>query len=61
MYDAGTLLIDMVDTRTNTLLWRGWAEGSMDPFVDNQDWMEKRVDLAVARILEKLPARPPRP
>lgn len=55
VYDAGTLLIDLVDPKTNTLVWRGWAEGSMDPFIDNQDWMEKRVDQAVARILDKLP------
>jgi hypothetical protein len=29
VYDAGALLIDLVDGRTNRLLWRGWANGSM--------------------------------
>ena len=24
-YDAGTILLDIVDTRSNTLIWRGWA------------------------------------
>jgi hypothetical protein len=55
VYDAGTILIDLVDARTNSLVWRGWAEGSLDGVVDNQAWMEKTIDEAVARILERLP------
>ena len=55
VYDAGTLLLDFVDARTNTLVWRGWAEGSMEGVVDNQAWMEQRVDDAVSRILARLP------
>ncbi len=57
VYEAGTLLIDFVDTRTNKLAWRGWAEGSMDGIIDNQAWMEKKIDEAVTRILEKFPRR----
>jgi hypothetical protein len=30
---------------------------SLDGVVDNQEWMEKRIDDAVARILAKLPRR----
>jgi hypothetical protein len=55
VYDAGTLVIDLVDARTNKLVWRGWAEGSIDGAVDNQGSMEQRIDRAVARILEQLP------
>jgi len=55
VYDAGTLMVDLVDARTNTLLWRGWAEGSMDGTIDNQAWLEARVDDAVLRILSRLP------
>jgi Domain of unknown function (DUF4136) len=55
VYDAGTLLIDFVDARTNTLVWRGWAEGSMDNAIDNQAFMERKIDDAVNRILKKLP------
>ena len=54
-YDAGTIVVDLVDARTHRLVWRGWAEGSIDGVVDNQEWMEKRVDEAVARIMERLP------
>ena len=54
-YDAGTLMIDLVDTRTNKLVWRGWAEGSIEGAIDNQDWMERRIGEAVGRIMERLP------
>ena len=55
VYDAGTLLLDFIDTRTNTLAWRGWAEGSLDGVIDDQQWMEETVDKAVERILARLP------
>jgi hypothetical protein len=55
VYDAGTLMVDLVDPRAKTLLWRGWAEGSMDGAIDDQSWLEVRVDDAVLRILRRLP------
>jgi hypothetical protein len=55
VYEAGTLLLDFVDTRTNRVVWRGWAEGSVDGVIDNQQWLEQRVDEAVRRILARLP------
>ena len=57
VHDAGTLLIDLVDARTHKLLWRGWAKGSMNGVMADQEWMERRIDESVARILEKLPRR----
>lgn len=57
VYEAGTLLLDFVDTRDNRLVWRGWAVTSMDRVIDNQDLMEKRIDEAVANILRKMPPR----
>jgi len=57
VYEAGTLLIDLVDSRTNKVVWRGWAKDSVDGMIDNQEWMEAKVDQAVTRILEKLPRR----
>jgi hypothetical protein len=55
IYDAGTLLIDFVDPRSNQLLWRGWAERGLTGVVDDQKWMEEAVDDAVRRIMERLP------
>jgi len=57
VYDAGTLVIDLVDARTGKLLWRGWSEGNVSGIIENQRWMEERIDDAVARILRQLPAR----
>jgi hypothetical protein len=29
VYDAGTIVVDLVDARTRRLVWRGWAEGAL--------------------------------
>ena len=55
VYDAGTILIDLVEPHTNKVIWRGWAEGAMDGVVDNQASMEARISRAVTRIFERLP------
>ena len=57
VYEAGTLTIDFVDTRTSRLVWRGWAEGAVDGVIDNQEWMEQKIDEAVSRILARFPPR----
>jgi hypothetical protein len=57
VYEAGTLTLDFLDARTNRLVWRGWAERSMDGAIDDQALMERRVEQAVARIIEKFPTR----
>lgn len=57
VHDAGTILIDFIDPRTDKLLWRGWAEGSMDRVIDSQEQMEKDIDEAVEQILKRLPPR----
>ena len=55
VYDAGTLMVDFMDRRTNRLAWRGWAERSFDGVVDDQKWLETTIDKTVARILAQLP------
>jgi uncharacterized protein DUF4136 len=57
VYDAGTLLIDLVDNHTGKLVWRGWAEGGLNDAIDSQDLMEARIDETVRRIFERLPYR----
>jgi hypothetical protein len=57
VYDAGSLVVDFVDARTDKLVWRGWSEESMDGAIDNQELMEQTIDKAVARILQRLPGR----
>jgi len=55
IYDASTLMIDLVDARTNDLLWRGWSQSNIDGIVDNQRWLEEQIDETVAKIFERLP------
>jgi len=57
VFDEGTIVIDLVDARSNTLVWRGWAEDSFEGAIDNQQLMEKQIDSAVARILQRLPPK----
>jgi hypothetical protein len=57
VFEAGTILLDFVDVRTDQIIWRGWARSSLDGVVENQTWMEERIDEAVRRILATLPSR----
>jgi hypothetical protein len=56
VYDAGTLLLDFIEPRSSTLVWRGWAEGSVENVIDNQASMNAKIDAAVERILETFPS-----
>lgn len=55
VYDAGTLVIDILDADTSTLLWRGWAEGSFDRLIDDQQALEQRINEVVAKIMTRCP------
>jgi len=55
VYEAGTLFIDLIDRQTNRLVWRGWAEGSVDGLIDQQDLLDERVSEAVELIAGQLP------
>ena len=54
-YEAGTLVIDMVDAKTNKVVWRGWAQDSMTGVIDNQTRLEKQIDEAVTKMMRELP------
>ena len=43
-YEAGTLLLDIVDTRTNRVIWRGWAQDTVEEALENPDRMAEQVD-----------------
>jgi hypothetical protein len=54
-YEAGTLVLDFIDARTNRLVWRGWAENSVEDMLDDRDRMAKTIDEAVTRMVKQLP------
>jgi Domain of unknown function (DUF4136) len=54
-YEQGTIVLDVVDTQTNRLVWRGWAQDGIDGVIDNQNSLKKEVTTAVARMMERFP------
>jgi hypothetical protein len=54
-YEQGTLVLDIIDARTNKMVWRGWAQDSMSGVIDNQDRLEDQVKKAITRIMARFP------
>ena len=54
-YEAGTLVVDVVDAATDVLLWRGWAQGSLEGVLGNRDRLRRRIEESVTRMFETLP------
>lgn len=53
-YKQGTLIIDLMDAKTEGLLWRGWAVSVLDEL--HPDKVEQRLNDAIQKILAPLPA-----
>lgn len=54
-FEQGTLVVDLVDAKTNKVVWRGWAQDVMNGIIDNQDRLDKQVDEGVTKMMELLP------
>ena len=54
-FEQGTLVIDIVDRRTNKVVWRGWSQDTMTGVIDNQDRLERQVEEGVSRMMMLLP------
>jgi hypothetical protein len=54
-YEAGTLVVDIVDARTNRVIWRGWAQDSVDGVLGNRDRLVRQIDEGVTRMFSRLP------
>lgn len=53
-YEAGTLVLDIIDTRTNRLIWRGWAQHSVEDMLSDPDAMASTIEKAVTLMLARL-------
>lgn len=53
-YEEGTLIIDLVDARTQKLVWRGTGESRLRP-ENTPAQREERIDSVVAAILAQYP------
>jgi uncharacterized protein DUF4136 len=54
-YEAGTLVVDIVDAASNVLIWRGWAQGSLEGVLGDRDRLRRRIDDSVTQMFETLP------
>jgi hypothetical protein len=55
VYEAGTLVIDIMDARSKRLVWRGWAQESVEDLLDNPEQMARMLREAVERMMQRLP------
>jgi hypothetical protein len=53
-YEAGTLVVDIIDARSHRLIWRGWAQDSLDSVVGNRDRVRHTIDDGVTRMFVTL-------
>ncbi len=56
-YEAGTIVLDLVDARTQKVIWRGWAQDAVSGMLADRDTMADKVNEAVTRMLARLPPR----
>ena len=52
-FNAGN--IDVIDTHTNRLIWRGWAQDSVEGVLGNRNRLKRKIDEGVTRMFERLP------
>lgn len=56
-YREGTLIIDLMNTKTKSLVWRGWAVATMDAVLYDTKDNANLIRSAVTKILQNLPRR----
>jgi len=60
-FDAGMLVIDVLDARTGKLVWRGWARHGVADILKDPTRMAARISEAVADMLATMPTGAQRP
>jgi hypothetical protein len=55
-HEAGTLIVDVIDRRTKRLVWRGWAQRSVDDVLDDRDRLVRMIEDGVAKMFVSFPA-----
>lgn len=54
-YEAGTLVLDVVDARTKRVVWRGWAQDAVEEALADRDRMASQIAEAVTRMMLTFP------
>jgi hypothetical protein len=55
-YREGTLIIDLMESKTNGLVWRGWASSAID-VVYTPDKIDHLIKASVVKIFKKFPKK----
>jgi hypothetical protein len=53
-YEEGTLVIDIIDTKSENIAWRGVASGILRDY-ESTTGMHREIDTVVTRVLAKFP------
>jgi hypothetical protein len=54
-YEAGTIVVDFIDPRTNRLVWRGWAQTNLEELLRDRERMAETIERAIDQMLRQLP------
>jgi hypothetical protein len=54
---TGTLVVDLLDAGTKSIVWRGQASGDLDPAA-KPDKRDKNINKATAKLFKNYPPRP---
>lgn len=54
--ELGTIVVDLIDAKTNRLVWRGWSQQSIAGVIDDQTRLEKMTTEGVTKMMATLPA-----
>ncbi|KPJ82586.1 MAG: hypothetical protein AMS19_07110 [Gemmatimonas sp. SG8_23] len=54
-FSEGTILVDIADAETKTVLWRGWAQFDITRALANPEVMERAIQEAIGKMFEHFP------
>ncbi len=57
-YEEGTLIIDVADPKSKSILWRGWSQTDVGGLIEDPREMEKRIGESVRLMMKKFPKTP---
>jgi hypothetical protein len=53
--ELGTIVVDLIDAKTDRLVWRGWTQQSIAGLIDDQDQLEEQTLKGIAKLMQRLP------
>jgi hypothetical protein len=54
-YEGGTLVLDVIDRRTQRLIWRGWAQTGIEDALRDRSRLSTLIDEAAKRMMLHFP------